>query len=73
MSLNIMSLCKCLSLSIIVMIVRVIETWVIHLNILSELKMCLQVQLPSKEDFKQTIQHKLTQIFKAAVDLRLLR
>lgn len=70
MSLNIMSLCKCLSLSIIVMIVRVIETWV---NILSELKMCLQVQLPSKEDFKQTIQHKLTQIFKAAVDLRLLR
>lgn len=35
--------------------------------------MCLQVQLPSKEDFKQTIQHKLTQIFKAAVDLRLLR
>lgn len=70
MSLNIMSLCECLSLSIIVMIVRVIETWV---NILSELKMCLQVQLPSKEDFKQTIQHKLTQIFKAAVDLRLLR
>lgn len=65
-----MSLCKCLSLSIIVMIVRVIETWV---NILSELKMCLQVQLTLKEDFKQTNQHKLTQIFKAAVDLRLLR